>query len=125
FSFSGLKTAVLTAVRRGVPDEQTRADIAAELEAAIVDVLVAKSLSALRMTGHKRLVVAGGVSANRRLQQRLSAACTQGGLRLHFPEPELCSDNGAMIALAGALRLQADAAHDTPAGRSIGGFGVR
>src|SRR5690606_7510929 len=77
FSFSGLKTAVLTAVRRGIPDEQARADLAAELEAAIVDVLVAKSLRALRETGRTRLVVAGGVSANRRLREQLAAAAAQ------------------------------------------------
>lgn len=125
FSFSGLKTAVLTAFRRGLPDEQARADLAAELEAAIVDVLVAKSLAALRETRHERLVVAGGVSANLRLREKLSAACAGTDLRLHFPEPSLCSDNGAMIALAGALRLQGEAAQSIAAGRSIDGFLVR
>lgn len=124
FSFSGLKTAVLTTVRRGLPDEQARADLAAELEAAIVDVLVAKSLAALRATSQSRLVVAGGVSANRRLRERLAQACADTAYRLHFPEPALCSDNGAMIALAGALRLQADF-DAVPSGRSIGGFAVR
>ncbi len=124
FSFSGLKTAVLTTVRRGLADEQARADLAAELEAAIVDVLVAKSLAALRETGQTRLVVAGGVSANRRLRERLAQECEGTANRLYFPEPALCSDNGAMIALAGALRLQASF-DSVPAGRSIEGFAVR
>ena len=125
FSFSGLKTAVLTAVRRGIPDEQARADLAAELEAAIVDVLVAKSLRALRETGRTRLVVAGGVSANRRLREQLSAAAARDRLSVHFPELALCSDNGAMIAFAGALRLQAGAVPSTGVGAAIDGFRVR
>ncbi|MCD6735254.1 MAG: tRNA (adenosine(37)-N6)-threonylcarbamoyltransferase complex transferase subunit TsaD [Burkholderiaceae bacterium] len=125
FSFSGLKTAVLTAVRRGIPDEQARADLAAEVEAAIVDVLVAKSLRALRETGHERLVVAGGVSANRRLREQLGTASARERLRVHFPEPALCSDNGAMIAFAGALRLQAGAAPTAGVGAAIDGFRVR
>ncbi len=109
FSFSGLKTAVLTAVKRGLPDDQARADLAAEVEAAIVDVLVAKALRALEQTGHRRLVVAGGVSANRRLREKLAQATERNGLRVHFPELHLCADNGAMIAFAGAQRLQAAA----------------
>lgn len=125
FSFSGLKTAVATLVRRGFDQTTTRADLAAELETAIVDVLVAKSLSALRATGQRRLVVAGGVSANRRLRERLSAACDRDGVRVHFPEPALCSDNGAMIALAGALRLEHARADVIPGGRAIGGFVVQ
>jgi N6-L-threonylcarbamoyladenine synthase len=125
FSFSGLKTAVLTAVRRGIPDEQARADLAAELEAAIVDVLVSKSLRALRETGRMRLVVAGGVSANRRLREQLSAAAARDRLSVHFPELALCSDNGAMIAFAGALRLQAGAVPSTGIGAAIDGFRVR
>jgi N6-L-threonylcarbamoyladenine synthase len=125
FSFSGLKTAVLTAVRRGIPDEQARADLAAELEAAIVDVLVAKSLRALRETGRTRLVVAGGVSANRRLREQLLAAAARDRLSVHFPELALCSDNGAMIAFAGALRLQAGAVPSTGVGAAIDGFRVR
>ncbi len=125
FSFSGLKTAVLTAVRRGLPDEQSRADLAAEVEAAIVDVLVEKSLRALRETGHERLVVAGGVSANRRLREQLREVSARERLRVHFPEPALCSDNGAMIAFAGALRLQAGATPTVGAGTAIDGFRVR
>ena len=116
---------MLTAVRRGVPDEQARADLAAEVEAAIVDVLVAKSLRALRETGHERLVVAGGVSANRRLREQLGTASARERLRVHFPEPALCSDNGAMIAFAGALRLQAGAAPSAGVGAAIDGFRVR
>ena len=125
FSFSGLKTAVATLVRRGLADDAARADLAAEIEAAIVEVLVAKSLAALRETGQRRLVVAGGVSANRRLRERLSTACIDAGARVHFPEPALCSDNGAMIALAGALRLQHAESDALPRGRAIGGFVVQ
>ena len=109
FSFSGLKTAVLTAVRKGLPDEQARADLACELQAAIVDVLVAKSLAAVRQTGLTRLVIAGGVSANTRLRSALQQATASGRLRVYFPEPALCTDNGAMIAFAGALRLMTTA----------------
>ena len=125
FSFSGLKTAVLAAMRRGLADESSRADLAAEVQAAIVDVLVAKSLRALRTTGHERLVVAGGVSANRQLRESLGAASAQARWRVHFPEPALCSDNGAMIAFAGALRLQAGAAPGAGTGMAIDGFRVR
>jgi N6-L-threonylcarbamoyladenine synthase len=109
FSFSGLKTAVLTAVRRGLPDDAARADLAHEVQAAIVDVLVAKSLAALDATGLRTLVIAGGVSANARLRRLLAEAQAARGVRVHFPEPALCTDNGAMIAFAGALRLQAGA----------------
>lgn len=107
FSFSGLKTAVLTHVRRGLADDAARADLAAETEAAITDVLTAKSLAALRATGLSRLVVAGGVSANARLRERLADAQAQAGFELHLPPPALCTDNGVMIALAAALRLNA------------------
>ena len=107
FSFSGLKTAVLTAVRRGLPDEQAKADLAREVEAAIVEVLVAKSVRALRQTGSERLVIAGGVSANRRLRELLGREQARVGFRAWFPAPALCTDNGAMIAFAGALRLAA------------------
>ncbi len=110
FSFSGLKTAVMTAVRKlgPVPSEQQRADIAASTQAAIVEVLVKKSLRALQETRLSRLVVAGGVGANTRLREQLDAAAARRGLRVHYPELALCTDNGAMIALAGALRLQGD-----------------
>ncbi|MGE5524943.1 MAG: tRNA (adenosine(37)-N6)-threonylcarbamoyltransferase complex transferase subunit TsaD [Rhodospirillaceae bacterium] len=106
FSFSGLKTAVLTLVRSQRIDEQVRADIAAEFEAAVVDVLAAKALAALEQTGLQRLVVAGGVGANRHLRARLDASAAQRGVTVFYPPMELCTDNGAMIALAAALRLQ-------------------
>ncbi|HSN42304.1 MAG TPA: tRNA (adenosine(37)-N6)-threonylcarbamoyltransferase complex transferase subunit TsaD [Burkholderiales bacterium] len=106
FSFSGLKTAVLTLARQQPRDAQTRADLAAEFQAAIVDVLVGKSLSALKETMLRQLVVAGGVGANRLLRERLSASARRKGFSVFYPELEFCTDNGAMIALAGALRLQ-------------------
>ena len=122
FSFSGLKTAVLTRVRRdvadGVLDDARRADIAREFQHAIVDLLVAKALAALGATGHARLVVAGGVGANRELRARLSAAVAARGGRVYFPALEFCTDNGAMIALVGALRLASVVAGD-------GAFSVR
>jgi len=108
FSFAGLKTAVLTQANKlGPALEQRRADLAAATEAAIVQVLVRKSLAALERTGMQRLVVAGGVGANRRLREQLDAACAKRGVRVHYPELSLCTDNGAMIALAAAMRLQA------------------
>lgn len=119
FSFSGLKTAVLTAVRRGLPDDQARANLAFAVQAAIVDVLVAKSLAALEATGLQTLVIAGGVSANRRLRARLTSAQAARGLTVCFPEPELCTDNGAMIAFAGALRLGAGRVPPRPEGFSV------
>lgn len=106
FSFSGLKTAVLTAVRNLPPDAQAKADLAAELQAAIVDVLVGKSITALEQTGLTRLVVAGGVGANHRLRALLSAGAQRRGCTVFYPPFEFCTDNGAMIAFAGALRLQ-------------------
>lgn len=108
FSFSGLKTAVMTQLRKmgGNVCEQDRANLAAATQAAIVDVLVHKSLAALRGSGLSRLVVAGGVGANVRLRQQLDARCAQRGVRVHYPELALCTDNGAMIALAAAMRLQ-------------------
>ena len=108
FSFAGLKTAALTQVRKlGNVCEQARADLAASIQAAVVEVLVKKSLAALRQTGLDRLVVAGGVGANARLREELDAACAARGVRVHYPELHLCTDNGAMIALAAAMRLQA------------------
>jgi N6-L-threonylcarbamoyladenine synthase len=106
FSFSGLKTAVLTLARGAPLDDAARADLAAEFQEAIVDVLVAKCRAALESTGHRRLVIAGGVGANRRLRERLDAGATAEGFEVYYPELELCTDNGAMIALAGALRLR-------------------
>jgi N6-L-threonylcarbamoyladenine synthase len=140
FSFSGLKTAVLTLTRQQKFDwhnkesqhaqfphpnplpqageganeslrefqinEQTRADIAHAVQEAIVDVLVCKSLSALKQTGLKQLVVAGGVGANQRLRAQLDQAVNKHGFRVFYPDLEFCTDNGAMIAFAGALHLQ-------------------
>ena len=108
FSFAGLKTAVMTQVRKLGSNvcEQERVDMAASTQAAIVDVLVAKSLRALKMSGTPRLVVAGGVGANLRLREQLNAGAAQLGARVHYPPLALCTDNGAMIALAAALRLQ-------------------
>jgi N6-L-threonylcarbamoyladenine synthase len=107
FSFSGLKTAVLTQVKKlgGNVCEQAKADIARGFVDAAVDVLAAKSLAALKKTRMKRLVVAGGVGANRQLRDALSAAAKKRGFEVHYPDLSLCTDNGAMIALAGALRL--------------------
>jgi len=139
FSFSGLKTAVLLLVRKEAADAAAKADVAAEADAvaragaaagtdvaagidaagkadiaasfqeAIVDVLVAKSLYALEQTGLDQLVVAGGVGANRRLRERLDRGAAEQGYAVFYPEYEFCTDNGAMIALAGALRLGAGA----------------
>ena len=107
FSFSGLKTAVLTQAKKLGDDlEARKADLAASTQAAIVEVLVKKSLTALKQTGLQRLVVAGGVGANRQLRAQLNAACLQRRVRVHYPELHLCTDNGAMIAMAAAMRLQ-------------------
>jgi N6-L-threonylcarbamoyladenine synthase len=110
FSFAGLKTAVLTQSQKlGSDLEARKADLAASTQAAIVEVLVKKSMMALRQTGSKRLVVAGGVGANRELRDQLNVQCAKAGVRVHYPEMHLCTDNGAMIALAAAMRLQAGA----------------
>ncbi|BCG01107.1 tRNA N6-adenosine threonylcarbamoyltransferase [Paraburkholderia sp. PGU19] len=108
FSFSGLKTAVLTHVKKLGSNvcEQAKADLARGFVDAAVDVLAAKSLAALKKTKLKRLVVAGGVGANRQLREALSAAAKMRGFHVHYPDLSLCTDNGAMIALAGALRLE-------------------
>ena len=108
FSFAGLKTAVLTQAKKLGPDlEARKADLAAATQAAIVEVLVRKSMTALERTGLTRLVVAGGVGANKALRAQLNAACAKRGVRVHYPELHLCTDNGAMIAMAAAMRLQA------------------
>ena len=108
FSFAGLKTAVLTQAKK-LGDElpARKADLAASTQAAIVEVLVRKSVTALKQTGLKRLVVAGGVGANASLREQLDAACAKRGWRVHYPELHLCTDNGAMIALAAGMRVQA------------------
>jgi N6-L-threonylcarbamoyladenine synthase len=106
FSFSGLKTAVLTIVRERAIDGTARADLAAEIEAAIVEVLAAKALAALRHTGLGQLVIAGGVGANLTLRARLTVAARAHGAQVYYPEIEYCTDNGAMIAFAAAIRLE-------------------
>lgn len=107
FSFSGLKTQVLLAWQASARTEQAMADIALAFEQAVVDTLAIKCERALEQTGCARLVVAGGVGANRYLRQQLQARCARRAASVYFPRPELCTDNGAMIAYAGYLRLQA------------------
>lgn len=107
FSFSGLKTAVLNVVSSPSWCAADQADLAADFQDAVVEVLCAKALRALSETGLTRLVVAGGVGANTRLRKRLVAEAGCRGWHVHYPEPSLCTDNGAMIAFAGALRLLA------------------
>jgi N6-L-threonylcarbamoyladenine synthase len=106
FSFSGLKTAVLTLVRQQSLDQQGRADVARSFQDAMVEVLLTKSRAALKQTGLRELVVAGGVGANRQLRVALDEAAEREGFQVYYPELALCTDNGAMIAFAGALRLQ-------------------
>lgn len=116
FSFAGLKTAVMTQWRKLASTnvcEQDRANLAAATQEAIVDVLVAKSILALERTGLRRLVVAGGVGANQRLRERLGAAADRLGARVLFPPLALCTDNGAMIAAAAAMRLARGCAQAT------------
>jgi len=111
FSFSGLKTHTLTAIRtqeaEGALDDQARADVARAFEEAVVDTLVIKCRRALDQTGLKRLVVAGGVSANTRLRERLEHECARRDARAYYPRGRFCTDNGAMIAYVGAQRLLA------------------
>ena len=111
FSFSGLKTHTLTAIRQldaaGELDDQARADVARAFEEAVADTLVIKCRRALDVSGQSRLVVAGGVSANRRLRERLDRECAKRGARAYYPRGRFCTDNGAMIAYAGAQRLLA------------------
>ncbi len=123
FSFSGLKTAVLTLVRNQIANicEQDKANVARAFVDAMVEVLVAKCVAALKQSGLKRLVIAGGVGANGQLREALNAAAARRRFRVFYPELEFCTDNGAMIAFAGALRLQANPA---AASRDYG-FNVR
>ncbi len=107
FSFSGLKTQVLLAWNRSDRSDATRADIARAFEDAVVDTLAIKCQRALEQTGHRTLIVAGGVGANARLRERLAGMTARLGARVCFPPPHLCTDNGAMIAFAGAVRLRA------------------
>jgi N6-L-threonylcarbamoyladenine synthase len=116
FSFAGLKTAVLVQSQKMLAvagatqfselPAASQCDLAASTQAAIVEVLVKKSMAALKATGLQRLVVAGGVGANASLREALNAQCAKLHIRVHYPELHLCTDNGAMIALAGAMRLQ-------------------
>ncbi len=108
FSFSGLKTAVLTVVKNHPANicEQDKANIARGFVDALVDVLVAKSMTALKESGLKRLVIAGGVGANQQLRTALNAAAAKRRYQVYYPELEFCTDNGAMIAFAGAMRLK-------------------
>ena len=111
FSFSGLKTAVLTALPKDA-DAQTRADLARGFEEAVTETLAIKCARTLDETGHRALVVAGGVGANRRLRARLGELAQQRGAGLHFPRPAFCTDNAAMIAYAGwARRREGHPAH--------------
>lgn len=106
FSFAGLKTAVLTLAGNHPDDAGTRADIAAGFQQAAVDVLVGKAATAMAQTGLDQLVVAGGVGANRQLREGLAARAREEGFTVFYPPQDLCTDNGAMIAFAGALRLR-------------------
>ncbi|MBS9783152.1 MAG: tRNA (adenosine(37)-N6)-threonylcarbamoyltransferase complex transferase subunit TsaD [Pasteurella sp.] len=111
FSFSGLKTATANEIHKqiaqqGELDEQTRCDIAYAFQDAVVDTLMIKCRRALKQTGYKRLVVAGGVSANKRLRQNLAELMKKQKGEVFYPRPAFCTDNGAMIAYAGFLRLK-------------------
>jgi N6-L-threonylcarbamoyladenine synthase len=116
FSFSGLKTAVLTLVRKAGLAQA--ADIAAAFQAAAVEVLVSKSLAACKHSGATRLVVAGGVGANTHLRERLTREAAARGISVFYPRLEFCTDNGAMIAYAGAQRL-ASQGNATPANADL------
>ena len=108
FSFSGLKTAVLTLVNNNQPlTDEIKKDIAWEFQEAVTEILTLKCLSALRETGLDSLVVSGGVGANTRLRERLNAAIKKKLCKVSYPRLEFCTDNGAMIAFAGAMRLEA------------------
>lgn len=106
FSFSGLKTFAANTIRNNRMDQQTAADIARAFEDAVVDTLVIKCKRALEQTGAKRLVMAGGVSANRTLRLKMAESITKIGGQVFYARPEFCTDNGAMIALAGMIRLK-------------------
>ncbi|KHT65507.1 UGMP family protein [Photobacterium gaetbulicola] len=106
FSFSGLKTFAANTIRDNDDSEQTRADIAYAFQEAVVDTLAIKCKRALKQTGFKRLVIAGGVSANKHLREQLEAMMTKMGGEVFYPRTEFCTDNGAMIAFAGMQRLK-------------------
>ena len=108
FSFSGLKTFAANTIRDNDDSDQTRADIARAFEDAVVDTLAIKCRRALDQCGFKRLVIAGGVSANRTLRSKLEEMMTKRGGEVFYARPEFCTDNGAMIAYAGMIRLKGD-----------------
>jgi N6-L-threonylcarbamoyladenine synthase len=118
FSFSGLKTFSLTTWQKSDQSAQTQADIACAFQDAVVDTLAIKCKRALKQTGLKRLVIAGGVSANKGLRQRLAKMGEELGAEVYYPRPEFCTDNGAMIAYAGYLRLKAGQTVDLGFGAS-------
>ena len=107
FSFSGLKTFAANTIRSNGSDQQTQADIALAFQTAVVDTLIIKCKRALKQTGLKRLVIAGGVSANKMLRQELETTLAKLGGQVYYPRLEFCTDNGAMIAYAGLQRLKA------------------
>ncbi|MED5508913.1 MAG: tRNA (adenosine(37)-N6)-threonylcarbamoyltransferase complex transferase subunit TsaD [Pseudomonadota bacterium] len=111
FSFSGLKTFAMNTWLNSEQSEQEKADISLAFQTAVVDTLAIKCKRALKQTGHKRLVVAGGVSANKALREKLDA---MPGVEVFYPRQQFCSDNGAMIAFAGAIRQQAMQLQDKP-----------
>jgi N6-L-threonylcarbamoyladenine synthase len=117
FSFSGLKTAVLTLLHK--EKQVSHPDLARSFVDAVVDVLVAKCALAMERTALTQLVVAGGVGANTQLRAALDAKARAAGFDVYYPEPELCTDNGAMIAFAAALRLQAGLAESAESGFSV------
>lgn len=112
FSFSGLKTAVANTIRQHAWDEQSRADIAASFEIAVIETLITKALRALQQTGLEQVVIAGGVGANQKLRQTLTALGKEQGFKVFYPRPSFCTDNGAMIAYAGCQRLLAGEIQD-------------
>ena len=116
FSFSGLKTAALVALRGRVLDDAIRADVARGFQEAVVETLAEKCRRALELSGHRRLVIAGGVGANTRLRERLAEVAHAARAELYFPRAEFCTDNGAMIALAGCMRLAAGMHEGAPMG---------
>ncbi len=126
FSFSGLKTAVLTLVNNNLPlTDEVKADIAWEFQEAVTEILTTKCMAALRETGLDNLIVSGGVGANTRLRERLNAATKKKLCKVSYPRLEFCTDNGAMIAFAGAMRLKAMQLKDMQNEKQDYAFSVR